>query len=279
MSSWPADGIIVFGLLVTALGCIIAHPLFNYGVNAQETPQADGYFHMRPLRAAKALCFGLFLVGICALYAAMQSGACFNMSAAENAQNRAIGFLVSGILMLGALYCCYALLLRRFSFNREYIKAASPFGGKKTLRFADITQAFVKSEQLQLTDANGTTLAVPGQRSGMTQFSAVLDSHMLRFAQPEAAEPIPETEMLVGKPIRLRFFTLGEDCMPVLARDVGGTVGSVRGNSMVVRTASGKDITCPIIVQGIGPDVTLPPATMGIVANYFIARAADAPAE
>lgn len=277
MSSWPTDGIAVFVLLIAALVCIIANPFFNYGAQTTESADAEGYLHMRPLRSAKALCFGLLLIGVCAIYAALQSGACFNMSAAENAQNRLIGFAVSGALMLGAVYCAYSLLLRRFWFNREEVKTAAPFGAEKSLRFRDIKKAQVKSNHLEITDADGNTITLPGERTGMAQFSAVLDSHLLRFDQAEAAEPIPETGMLVGKPVRLHFFTLGPDFLPQLARDIGGTVSAIRHNTMIVRTASGKDIACPIVVQGIGPDVTLPPQTMGIVANYFVARTADAP--
>lgn len=278
MSNWPADGIVVFVLIITAMAFIVAHPLFNYRAKTTESPQADGYLHMQPLRSAKALCFGLFLIGFCAVYAALQSGSCFNMSAAENAQNRAMGFLVSGALMLGALYCCYSLLLRRFWFDREEVKTATPFGAQKSLRFSEVKKAQVKSNHLQLTGTDGTVITLPGERTGMAQFSAVLDSHLLRFDQREAIEPIPETELLVGKPVRLHFFTLDGDLLPQLARDIGGTIDSIRHNTMIVRTASGKMISCPIVLQGIGPDVTLPPQTMGIVANYFVARAADVPA-
>lgn len=278
MSDWPRDGLFVFFLLIVSLALMIGHPLFSLREDPLGRPESDDCLHMRPLKATKALCLGICLMAGCAVYAALQSGQCFNMSAAENLKNRILGYGLSSLFAFGAVYCVYAMLLCRYRFNRDTVYAHTPLRGEHAIQLETLADAIVKNSQLRLTAADGSTIALPEGRTGMAQFSAVLGHHMLRFDKSyPAPESMPDLDILRGKPLRLRFYVLGENWLPELVREIGGTIEDIRQDRLILHTETGKTLNCPLLLRALGPDMTLPDNVIGYVADFYVARAADAP--
>jgi len=278
MSDWPRDGLIVFCLLIASLILMIGHPFFSLREDTLGRPESDGCIHMRPLRATKALCAGICLMALCALYAALQTGECFNMSAAENFKNRMLGYGLSGLFVFGAAYCVYAMLLCRYRFDRDTVYAHTPLRGERAIQLETLADAVVKNSQLRLTATDGSTIALPEGRTGMAQFSAVLGHHMLRFDKNyPAPDEMPDLDLLRGKPLRLRFYMLGENWLPELVREIGGTIEDIRQDRLILQTEAGKTLNCPLLLRTLGPDTTLPDNVIGYIADFYVARASAVP--
>lgn len=262
MSNWPLDGIIVFVLLVAGLICLIGHPLLNLRKSAPDVPDADGTIHMKPLPSTYAVCAGTVLVSLCVTYAAAQAGACFNMTAAENAQNRLIGLGLAAAFWLSSAYMFYLLLFTRFRFDRQRIYGRTPLAGETVYDFEAITHIGGHGHDLRLHFADGQKLTIgQSSRSGLPAFAAVLNSYVLRHSPPPPAplQDAPFFETLAGQRVILGFFSLNENWLPQLRGEITGTFTHADVSGFKICSDDGRQITCPANLRGLGK-LAPPPA-------------------